>query len=418
MNPRTRPAPQPDPDAADVAPPRLHPEGSGMALAGEKVVDLELTPEPEKPELVPDLEIPTRRKRSNTTPPPASDRQTFGAEELAVVLSHFDLGALESIHEFPRGSRKAPKLVVVNRKQETFLLKRRARGRDDPQKVAFCHGIQMHLADRQFPLPHLIGTRDDNNSMLKYGGATYELFEYIQGSGYDQSLEATAEAGRTLALFHKLLADHRPRHKPSRGSYHASRSVTSACNAIPTTLLKSEPDLDRREVTALTQFLHQAYKAAARAVEAEGLSSWPVGIAHSDWHPGNILFRGQRVVAVIDYDAARLQQRIVDAANGALQFSIIGGGDDPKRWPDYLDESRFKRFLRGYDSVPDAVLSRAELRVLPWLMIEGLIAESVIPIAATGTFSRLPGGRFLPMVQRKVQWVQNNLEKLIAAAEE
>jgi len=123
------------------------------------------------------------------------------------------------------------------------------------------------------------------------------------------------------------------------------------------------------------------------------------------------------VVAVIDYDAARIQQRIIDTANGALQFSILGGGDDPAQWPDYIDESRFKRFLRGYDSVPDQVLSRAEVACVPWLMIEALIAESVIPIAATGSFARLEGMGFLKMVERKVRWLQQHCDKLIAAVD-
>ena len=298
-----------------------------------------------------------------------------------------------------------------------FLLKRRARGRDDTRKVAFCHGIQMQLADRQFPLPHLIGTRKDNNSMLTLNGMTYELFEYIQGNNYDNSLEATGEAGRTLALFHKLLLDHRPAYPAPRGSYHQSKSVVKSCNAVPSTLAKTEPDADRFEIGRVVQFLHESYQQAAQRVEDTGLAQWPMQIAHSDWHPGNILFRGARVVAVIDYDAARLQQRVIDAANGALQFSILGGGEDPNTWPDYPDESRFKRFVRGYDAVPDAVLSRAELRVMPALMIEALIAESVIPIAATGYFARMPGARFLPMVERKVRWLQENYDKMVAAAE-
>ncbi|MEO0513723.1 MAG: phosphotransferase [Planctomycetota bacterium] len=346
----------------------------------------------------------------------ASGRQTFAADELAIVLSHYDLGVLTELKEFPRGSRKAPKLIVGT-PEHFYLLKRRARGRDDPYKVAFCHGLQMHLADRQFPLPHLIGTRQDNNSMLQWNGCTYELFEFIQGNSYDQSLEATTEAGRTVALFHKLLANHKPKFKAPRGSYHASRSVAASSNAIPTTLMKTEPDLDRQHIGRVTQFLHESYQAAAKRVKDIGLDKWPLQIAHSDWHPGNMLFRGPRVVAVIDYDAARMQQRIIDVANGALQFSIIGGGEDPTDWPDYLDESRFKRFIRGYDSVPDAVLSRAELKVMPYLMIEALIAESVIPIAATGMFGRMPGGKFLPMVERKVRWMQANADKLIASVE-
>ena len=346
-----------------------------------------------------------------------SDRQRFAAHELAIVPSHYELGTIETLQEFPRGSRKAPKLVIQTKDQQWYLLKRRARGRDDARKVAFCHGIQMHLADRQFPLPHLIGTREGNDSMLQHDAGIYELFEFIHGNSYDASLEATTEAGRTLALFHKLLADHRPRFSPSRGSYHNSRAVAASCNAIPTTLRKSEPDLDRAETGRVVQFLHESYQQAAKTIEDEGLSRWPPHIVHADWHPGNMLFRGKRVVAVIDYDAARIQPRVVDAANGALQFSILGGGDDPGSWPEYLDESRFKRFLRGYDSVPDSVLSRAELRVVPQLMVEALIAESVIPIAATGYFARMPGGKFLPMIERKVRWLQDNAEKLISMVE-
>ena len=75
-------------------------------------------------------------------------RETFTLEELAVVLSHFDIGVIESVTEFPRGSRKAPKLLIVS-EQGKFLLKRRARGKDDPFKVAFCHAIQLFLASKE-----------------------------------------------------------------------------------------------------------------------------------------------------------------------------------------------------------------------------------------------------------------------------
>ena len=71
----------------------------------------------------------------------AKSHQQFASIELAVVLSHFDIGAIESIKEFPRGSRRAPKLVIRTEKG-AFLLKRRARGKDDPYKVAFAHELQ------------------------------------------------------------------------------------------------------------------------------------------------------------------------------------------------------------------------------------------------------------------------------------
>jgi len=341
-------------------------------------------------------------------------RDRFAADELAIVLSHFDIGTIEAIQEYPRGSRRSPKLILKS-DSGTFLLKRRACGKDDPFKVAFSHNLQLYLASKQFPLPHLIGTKTNNNSMLQWKDYIYELFEYIKGTSFDNSPEATTEAGKTLALFHKLLLDYQPEYEPAQGSYHAARSVAKSMASIPHTLSKVDPqnassESDRIEKTI--KFLHASYNAAALRVNEMGLADWPMQIVHSDWHPGNMLFHGQRVVAVIDYDAARIQQRIIDVANGALQFSILGGGDDPASWPNHIDASRFKNFLRGYDSVPNNMLARAELRTIPWLMIEALIAESVIPIAATGSFARMDGVGFLMMVERKVSWIQEQAEHM------
>src|ERR1700679_3271050 len=151
-------------------------------------------------------------------------RETFSAEELAIVLSNFDIGIIDSIVDYPRGSRKAPKLLIVS-EQGKFLLKRRARGKDDPFKVAFTHALQLFLASKQFPLPHLIGTRKENNSMLQWRNGVYELFEYIPGQTYPQNHEATFDSGRILALYHKLLEDFKSEWQPPSGSYHAAGAV-------------------------------------------------------------------------------------------------------------------------------------------------------------------------------------------------
>ncbi len=339
-------------------------------------------------------------------------RESFSAEELAIVMSHFDIGVIDSVIDYPKGSRKAPKLLLVS-EQGKFLLKRRARGKDDPFKVAFCHALQLFLASKQFPLPHLIGTKKENNSMLQWRGAVYELFEYIPGQSYPQTLESTFDSGRILSLFHKLLEGFKTEWQPPTGSYHKAPSVESGLRRIIDVLppaLQQDPD-----VAPMLNFLHHSYNLAAETVEKLGIETWPKQIVHADWHPGNMLYRDNHVVAVIDYDSARLLPRVVDIANGCLQFSIIGGDEDTTKWPDYLDESRFKRFLRGYDEV--MLLSQAEIRAIPQLMIEALIAEAVFPIAATGQFGKLEGGAFLHMVQRKIKWMQRNAPKLVELAE-
>ena len=344
----------------------------------------------------------------------ATDRQRFGAEELVICLSHFDLGIIHGVEDFPRGSRRSPK-AIIEAERGKFLFKRRAKGRDDMTKVAFTHQIQIYLAGQNFPLPHLIGTRKDNNSMLVLEGNIYEMFEFVEGGPYNRSLDATFHAGRILGLYHKLLDGFQSGHTPPHGSYHNAQAIQQAIqNTIGSLPLEGRPP--QEELSRTVHSLSEAYENSARQANELGMPDWADQIVHGDWHPGNMLFKDKRVVAVIDYDAARLHQRVIDFANGALQFSILGGTEDPATWPAYLDMSRFKRFMRGYDSVN--VISKRELQAAPYLMCEAMIAEAVLPIAATGSFGRIEGFPFLQMIDRKVSWIYEHYDELVQVLED
>jgi homoserine kinase type II len=203
-------------------------------------------------------------------------------------------------------------------------------------------------------------------------------------------------------------------YKPPVGSYHDAKAIHQAIGKTVGSLpAESQPPAE--VVSETVGSLGSSYTACAQRANEPGLPDWEVQIVHGDWHPGNMLFRDHQVVAVIDYDSARVQQRVIDLANGVLQFSILGGGDDPSKWPDHLDENRFKRFLLGYDSVN--VITQAEIRTIPFLMCEAMIAEAVLPIAATGSFGRMEGFPFLQMIDRKVRWVLSHLDRLYAMLE-
>ena len=73
------------------------------------------------------------------------EQATFDAAELAVVLSHYELGVIESITDFPRGSRRSPKVGIVSERGK-FLLKRRSLERAHPDRIRFAHHVQRHLA--------------------------------------------------------------------------------------------------------------------------------------------------------------------------------------------------------------------------------------------------------------------------------
>jgi aminoglycoside phosphotransferase (APT) family kinase protein len=134
---------------------------------------------------------------------------------------------------------------------------------------------------------------------------------------------------------------------------------------------------------------------------------------HGDWHPGNMLFARRKVAAVLDFDSVRIAPPVTDLANGMLQFSIVGGRPNPADWPDYFDEAKLFQFLNGYREA--AKLDKDKLHSLIDLMVETMIAEAALPVAATGFFGNLSGLDFLQMILRKANWLDSHRKKLTHA---
>lgn len=356
----------------------------------------------------------------------STPQASFEPAELAIVLSHYEMGVIDTVLPFRGGSRASPKLIIKAEKG-TFLLKRRAKGRDDPAKVACAHQIQQHLFQLGFPLPRLVLTERHRASLVQLDGRVYEVFEFVKGHPYDGSIAATTDAGRTLAQLHRLLANFTPSWSPPSGSYHRLPRLVEMIASLPERLSDAA-------MTPVTDALRAAYLDAAARADRAGLPEWPRQLIHGDWHPGNMLFAGGKVAAAFDYDTVRLQPRAIDLANGLLQFSITRGHaaapgpvgplgppgpgapapvEDPGRWPDHADAARFRAFFQGYDSTKECVVSRAEAEAIPWLMIEALIVESVVPVSTTGRFGVLEGGPFIRMVERKIRWLQANAAHLV-----
>ncbi len=337
------------------------------------------------------------------------ERERFAADELAVVLSHYDLGVIESITEFPRGSRRSPKVGIVSERGK-FLLKKRAKTGGGAERARYVHAIQCHLMERGFPLPALISPVRSGDTVLILAGSMYELFDYVSGHPYTGDAKETRDAGRILASFHEAMDDFNDDRAFQGTGYHDALAVQTGLNSIPSGISSHESAAGKEaEILGLTSYLFDVYSEAAGFVDGQSFDKWPTGITHSDWHPGNLLFKRQQVMAVIDYDCAKEGKALCDIANGALQFSMTSGRE-PHDWPDHLDMLRVREFILGYQG--ERPMCDVSMKVFPYLMLEALIAESVLPIAATGSFGPFDGFGFLRMVRRKVEWIRNHVAEL------
>jgi homoserine kinase type II len=334
----------------------------------------------------------------------------FASDEMAEILSHYDIGKIRKVMRLVGGSKHAPKIVVTTTKGR-FLLKRRFQGKDDVYRVAFAHAVQTHLAKRYFPVAPLLTTRDGIGTILQVRGNIYEMFKFVGGTRYNGSAEETIDTGRQLAKFHQYLENFKFEWEPLKASFHDSTTVRGHLKTVASDIAQS----NERKLHLCGEELMSLYNAASVRVNEMGFDSWDEQVVHGDWHPGNMLFDKGKLVAVLDFDSVKIAPPITDLANSMLQFSLVGYQPNPADWPDYLDQAKLVQILEGYREVIE--LDKHMLDSLLDLMIETMIAESVLPIAATGFFGNLKGVDFLRMIYRKAKWIDTNRETLTAAIE-
>ena len=329
----------------------------------------------------------------------------FSTEELARVLSHYEIGKVKAFKPMSVGSRISAKMVVISEKGE-YLLKRRGRGKADFGRVAFSHSVQHFLLSSGFPVTTIIRPTAENTTILQIDNHIYEMFKFVKGIRYDGSESETIEAGYQLGRFHFILSDFVSKWKAFRSSFHNNRNVRTHLADIGSKGVYVR-DMQMHE-TALK--LTDYYDICSERVKDGGFSDWPEQVIHGDWHPGNLLYFEGKIVAVLDFDSVKLAPAVTDMANGMLQFSIIADKGGPSGWPDHFEAGRMSNFLNGYSrmlSPPGQILNS-----LVDLMVQTMIAETVLPIAATGFFGAFKGRDFLSMIQRKSQWLLDNREEL------
>ncbi|MCH2132683.1 MAG: phosphotransferase [Phycisphaerales bacterium] len=330
-------------------------------------------------------------------------------EEIASVLSHYDIGEIRSIRVYPRGSRKAPK-ALVEAGIGSLILKRRGPGRDDPRRIVFEHAVHERLSESGYPVVEIIRSARSRSTVVRAGSGIYELFRYVKASRCDGSREALESCGRGLAMLHDTLRDfkHRP---PGVHGFHAVPDLAGHLERYAETL--------RSSTRQACDDLMLGYQLASAEVDALGWSDWPCTIVHGDWHPGNVLFGPDgHLAAVLDFDAARREPRVSDLAAAVLHFGRYVNSKrqgDESIWPVDLDLEAAGWLVGGYAKAAADPLRGTELAAIPALIVEAVVLETMPPMIRDGHFGPHESKSFLPMVVKSIREIQRQSGRLIAS---
>ena len=326
------------------------------------------------------------------------DRPAITASEANAVLQQFRISKIDSVRSYFGGSSNAPKARVYTA-QGDYLLKRIAPKRASQDMLRHQHRLQLHLRRNGFSVPQLVTTLKDEETLLECDGHLYELMSWVEGMRFSWCADEARSIGTALASMHDLLED-LALQGPQRPGFHDRRDVARAAMELAGRL----PHEAQVHCETVAAWLGEARRATRSC-----WSSLPMTVNHGDWHPGNLLMRDGRVVAVIDWESARAEPRVSDLANALLQFSLHrASGTTPAEWPVKPETELLRAIADGYNLLARTPMTNQEIEVVPDLTIEAMSAEAIVPLYRKGRLRDHAATLVLPWVVARLHWIRTN----------
>ncbi len=261
----------------------------------------------------------------------------LGAEDLARLIAHYDVGALVSAKGIAEGVSNSNWLVETTGAPGSgtrFILTLYER-RIDYADLPYFLELLDHLAAKGCPVPRTMHDRtgaswrmvEDPGSPSGAGKAA-ALIEFLPGISPTRPTPAQARSvGEVLARLHLAALDF-PRTRVNAMDFAASAAILRGCG--PGALATIDPALP-------------ALLAEAEAAAALDLAALPRSQTHTDLFPDNVLMLGEQVTGLIDFYFACTGPMVLDLAvtHAAWSFDAAGA----------YDPAIGSALIAGYESV-------------------------------------------------------------------
>jgi homoserine kinase type II len=275
---------------------------------------------------------------------------------LEQVLSHYRLGRLTHAHRIEQGFVNENWAITTTR--GPFFVKRYPPRQRQMSLIRAQHELMEFLRLRGFPAPTLVRGLD-GQTLLILDGLCYEIQEYIAGEPYDHRRPAHLEqAALTLARYHSCVEGFVSRRLCHLGHLYTPGTVRETLNRLAQAW---QADPDPALASLVRKLEGRAEKLAAGFARHGALSQL---VIHGDYYADNLIFRGETVVGVVDYDRARWEPRVAELAEALIYFSA----PHPAHmrhivYPGFLQWAPFYRFLEAYNYT--RTLQEEEAQALP-----------------------------------------------------
>jgi Ser/Thr protein kinase RdoA (MazF antagonist) len=270
-------------------------------------------------------------------------------------LSRFPLPNPRVIGSLPASTRN-DNFLIEDGLGERYVF-RRYRRNPQPERIEFQLGFQQHLVRQRFPTPRVIETLS-RERMVVLGRDVWALFPYIEGAEYDYRSQAQVrEAARWLARFHSV-----------GERFESQAVVTDTIPDVRRWWLDGEGELRRLEemfsgleVEDELDFLRGWHADLQHAWARERLDALPAAWVHGDYHGRNMVFVGDCLAGLFDFDVVHRGLRIEDVAFAVFAFAR------EQRESDRIRAQTARVFVDEYER--HSPLTELERQALPMMAI-------------------------------------------------
>ncbi|MDP2598203.1 MAG: homoserine kinase [Candidatus Liptonbacteria bacterium] len=225
-------------------------------------------------------------------------KATISKQDFVKIIADYELGEYKGFRTFANGVGQTT--ILIETTKGKFVL--RYYENRSPKHVLFEVRLFNYLRNKNYPVPAIIKNRRGGFSG-KYNGKPYIIIEFVDGrhcknpNDFFDSGEA-AEVVRVVAELHNLTEAYSPRYFKDREVFDAEYCWREFKGTHPRLIKNAKGKWFHNELGKL-----------------KFPDSLPRGLCHADLNYGNFLFRGGKVVAVLDFDMSFRTNLIYDVAS-------------------------------------------------------------------------------------------------------
>lgn len=234
-----------------------------------------------------------------------------------IIRAHYELGEVSTPRQLETTHQRRHRKLVVETGAGRFLVKTY---KNDPvvlDALRFQHRLSHHLKDNGLPVAP-IRPATNGKTIVELTGWAMELQEFLEGHPMAVSTSTLEVASKTLGRFHQICRDLPTPPRDARMWRFSEVPRNSFQELFQRAREESADEKCFDDCNYIALFLREA----AEALAIEHRSEFESGLIHGDWHGGNLLFRGERLAAILDLEFAGAGCYLEDLAYAISNLAI------------------------------------------------------------------------------------------------